>query len=136
MAQVEKDLAFHVGPLARVLVAKAAPHATNTDQLYEALAGHIPNSAERDAFLKRRPRVRGELTGLSRGTTTQIRAKFTEADLEKAQRALTRYVGPIAKVLVRKAAKEAVSLADLHETLAASVPEGRDRTRFLADLTG
>ena len=136
LAQVEKDLAFHVGPLARVLVAKAAPLATNTDQLYEALAGHIPNSAERDAFLKRRPRMRGELTGGSRGTTTQIRAKFTDADLEKAQRALTRYVGPIAKVLVRNAAKGAVSLADLHESLAANVPEGRDRAAFLADVTG
>ena len=136
LAQVEKDLAFHVGPLARVLVAKSAPHATNTDQLYEVLAGHIPNSAERDAFLKRRPRVRGELTGVSRGTTAQIRTKFTDADLEKAQRALIRYVGPIAKVLVRKAAKEAVSLADLHETLAANVPEGKERARFLADVTG
>ena len=50
-----RDLAVHVGPIAKVLVKQVASKARNPRELYQQLAEHIPTAAERAAFLKRMP---------------------------------------------------------------------------------
>ncbi|CDH46948.1 serine/threonine-protein kinase [Candidatus Contendibacter odensensis] len=50
-----RDLAVHLGPIAKVLVKQTAIKARTTRDLYERLAEHIPTAAERTAFLKRAP---------------------------------------------------------------------------------
>jgi hypothetical protein len=52
LARCEKELAQHVGPLARVLIKKAANDSGNVAELYGKLAAHIEGDAERAAFLK------------------------------------------------------------------------------------
>ena len=48
-------LAPHIGPLAGVLVRRAAAAGGSVDEFWQRLAGHIDNPAERSAFLARRP---------------------------------------------------------------------------------
>ena len=48
-----RDLAVHVGPIAKVLVKQTAVKAMNLAELYERLAEHIPTAAERVAFMRR-----------------------------------------------------------------------------------
>lgn len=50
-----RDLAVHLGPIAKVLVKQAALKTKTTRELYERLAEQIPTAAERAAFLKRMP---------------------------------------------------------------------------------
>ncbi|MBV8807207.1 MAG: toll/interleukin-1 receptor domain-containing protein [Acidobacteriaceae bacterium] len=50
-----RDLAPYVGPMAKVLVKRAAKDAKSWKQLYDALALEIPDSAERRKFLSKRP---------------------------------------------------------------------------------
>lgn len=50
-----RDLAVHLGPIAKVLVKQVANKARNPRELYQQLAEHIPTAAERAAFLKRMP---------------------------------------------------------------------------------
>jgi len=57
---------------------------------------------------------------------------FEPEGLERLTNALAAYVGPVAKVLVSRAAKKAASWDDLYRALAPEVPAGRDRDRFLA----
>jgi serine/threonine-protein kinase len=45
-------LARHVGPIAKVLVEKAAAQAQTTDDLCERLATHVRTPADRTSFLK------------------------------------------------------------------------------------
>jgi serine/threonine-protein kinase len=50
-----RDLAVHVGPIAKVLVKQVASKARTPRELYQQLAEHIPTAPERAAFLKRMP---------------------------------------------------------------------------------
>jgi serine/threonine-protein kinase len=49
---VRRDLAVHLGPIAKVLVRQAAAEARTLSDLYERLAVHIPDAAGRAAFLR------------------------------------------------------------------------------------
>lgn len=52
---IEKALARMIGPLARVLVKRAAREAANQADLYLRLAAHLPTPAEKAQFLKAVP---------------------------------------------------------------------------------
>jgi serine/threonine protein kinase len=56
---------------------------------------------------------------------------FDPVILDRLAQALAPYLGPIAKVLVTRAARRARNLHDLYEALAAEIPSEDDRRRFL-----
>jgi eukaryotic-like serine/threonine-protein kinase len=58
--------------------------------------------------------------------------RFDPRQLERLKDELAVYVGPIAKELVKRAARKATSVQQLYEALSAEVPEGRERKKFLA----
>ncbi len=58
---------------------------------------------------------------------------FTPEDLDRTAEVLAEFIGPVAKILVRREAKKASSWKELHQTLASEVPE-RERSRFFASL--
>ncbi len=149
LAQVEASLARHVGPLASVLVRRAARECMDLPQLQARLAEQITNAAARDAFLGR-PSTR---TGTGSGThgsrqtnvspapppttggfsTATVSPPVSDAWLEKAQRLLAQQLGPIARVVVKRAAERTRRREDLSALLAEAVPEAA-RPRLLADL--
>lgn len=53
MTKVETDLTVFLGPVARIMVRKAAANAASVSELYESLAGHIASSSDRAAFLRK-----------------------------------------------------------------------------------
>ncbi len=55
LERVTRELAAHVGPMARVLVNRAAKRAETWRQLYEMLANEVPAGEERRRFLAKRP---------------------------------------------------------------------------------
>jgi serine/threonine-protein kinase len=55
--RAQRDLAVHVGPLARIIVRRVSPHARDVHELYELLAREIPTAPEREAFRRSMPRV-------------------------------------------------------------------------------
>jgi len=57
--RARRDLAVHVGPLARVIVRCVCPRARDPQELYELLALEIPNEVEREAFRRRAPPLPG-----------------------------------------------------------------------------
>jgi serine/threonine protein kinase len=54
LRRVERALAEFLGPIAKIMVKRAAPGAASVDALWRALAGQIANEDERQAFLRRR----------------------------------------------------------------------------------
>lgn len=54
--QIAKELATYVGPIARVLVKKAAKRCATTRDIYEAVATEIDSIADRQKFLAKKPR--------------------------------------------------------------------------------
>ena len=55
LEQLTRELASFVGPMAKVLVNRAAKKAQTWRQLYDALAPEVPDGAERKRFLSKRP---------------------------------------------------------------------------------
>ena len=49
-----KDLAVYIGPMAKIIVNRAAKQAQNPKQLYEAVAGEIASPTDRARFLAKR----------------------------------------------------------------------------------
>jgi serine/threonine-protein kinase len=58
---------------------------------------------------------------------------FDPAVLDRLAQALAPYIGPIAKVVVARAARTAGSAEELQKALAAEIPAA-DRQRFLAAI--
>lgn len=49
--RLKKELAFYIGPMARIIVARAAKNSGSLRQLYETVAAEIPSPADREKFL-------------------------------------------------------------------------------------
>jgi hypothetical protein len=57
---------------------------------------------------------------------------LVEDDLHRAEQALSRALGPVARALVKRAARSANTPWELFSVLAAELPEGPEREKFLA----
>jgi serine/threonine-protein kinase len=53
LSRAETELARYVGAVARVLVKRAAAQARSEPELYQLLAGHVDDPAERTAFVRK-----------------------------------------------------------------------------------
>jgi eukaryotic-like serine/threonine-protein kinase len=67
------------------------------------------------------------------GTAPAVCLKtFDRTELEPVKEQLAAYIGPMARVIVDRAAKRSASWRELYDTLAAEVPEGEERKKFLS----
>lgn len=132
LERAERRLSRYLGPIARRLVAGAAPRCATPEELYGTLAEEIENAADRAAFLK----AGGGTTSSAARPTVTIAggpAPTWPPDLlEKLAQSLALFLGPIAKVVVNRAAKAARSEDQLYSALAAEIPDEAGRKRFLA----
>jgi eukaryotic-like serine/threonine-protein kinase len=132
LARLETRLAGFVGPIAKALVARAAPRHSSMTSLCRELAEQIPGEAGRLEFL----RAVGLASG-SRAAHPQSTTQSTPLDartLEAARAALAAYLGPMAAMLVNRAARHARSAEQLKAALAAEIPDEQARRTFLASF--
>jgi serine/threonine-protein kinase len=118
LAGLERELAAHLGPIARAMVQSAARRAPTLEALRDMLAKDIDRPADRDQFLRA-------------VTAARPAAGIDAATQAAAQKALARYIGPIAAVVVRRAAAQANSPAKFWETLAGQIDNPTDRATFM-----
>lgn len=146
LVTIERRLAEHIGPIARQLVRNAARRSSSVETLCEAVASNIVEPRERKQFLDgilRTPLRTGTSTGQSgvqRQAATDSRtaapARVSPEQIDRVERALTRQIGPIARVLVKRALPGVGSEAELWDRLAAHVDAGADRDAFLRQRPG
>lgn len=149
LAQVEASLARHVGPMAAVMVRRAAKECQDLPTLQARLAEQITSSAARDAFLGQSAKTGGGTggTGGSAGSRAGAPSTFApaggtfagattpvnEALMDQAQRVLSAQLGPIARVVVKRAAERTRQREAFFTLLAEAVPEA-GRGKLLAEL--
>jgi class 3 adenylate cyclase len=141
LARVEGALAEGMGPLARVLVRKAAKTAPDLPALCQLLDVALPE-AQRAAFRRRlgdvgrpppaRPSSPARPPATSPPAGTPPGRPLSPEVLAEATDRLAVHIGPVAKLLVKRAAKQASSAKDLYERLAEHIDDPRDRGRFAA----
>jgi len=125
LTAVRQQLAVSIGPIAGMLVERAAGRATSLGGLYELLAPHIADDAERARFLASAGASASAPEGA--GPVAAIEA----GEVDRIARILTRYVGPVATILVRKEGRAAGSARDLVRRLATRLPSSGERDGFL-----
>ncbi len=145
--QAQTLLANYVGPLATVLVRRAARECDTPAALYARLANQVTDPAARQAFLGRVSTLGatgagahpiGSGSGSGSGRATQVSSRppvaLSETLLARAQQLLARHVGPIAKIVVKNAAAQATDRAAFVARLADSVPDAAARAQLIAEL--
>lgn len=142
---VEETLRGYVGPVARVLVQTVAARGRSAADLVAELAQSVPDEADRERFLRetsslariRRPAPPAggpplsDSSGRRSGGPSGGNISLPEQELERVQAALTQYVGPIARVLVRRAAANVSSVDLLWQALATHIEQPAERAAFL-----
>lgn len=135
LEKVERLLADRIGPLAQVIVRRAVLSAKTVHEFYETIASVIHDDADRATFLSVAPMPAGwhPNHAAPRPVAKTIqKVELSERDLTLAEKRLAQHIGPLAGILVRKAAADAVDLDDLYARLADHLKNETDRARFLA----
>jgi len=149
LERVETALSCAIGPLARVLVKQAAEHITDLQVLCERLATHIPTESERRLFFESLSSVFEMFLPVEEAVVSaspsaeptpsvpEVLARpmptWEPALLETIQQRLAHYLGPLAKILVQRAARQATSADDLCRLLAEHLVTAQDKAHFLRD---
>ncbi len=140
VTRAKRELTSIVGPIAGILVDKAASRASSAKELYSLLALHLDNDADRARFVTHTSaRPESPSAAAAPRQTADPAAPAEESaiareDVERAAAVLTTYLGPIAPLLSKRISQTSASLKDLHDQLAALIPDEGDRTNFLKRL--
>jgi eukaryotic-like serine/threonine-protein kinase len=143
--RLEKRLARFVGPIARVMVRRAAKETHDLVSLTQWLGAKIGTTAEREEFLRGAgvaptpapsPRAASERESGVRSSTAPPGAArpLTAEDIDRAGQLLAARLGPIARVLVKRAGKPGSSREEFIATLAGYLSDDAERMRFLGEL--
>ena len=142
---IEKDLAVFLGPLARIMVKRAAAKTKNLDELCKLLGQSLERDEDRDAFLQQqntRSRSRAKTQAIPEvpamvPATTAVNPLsplgITPDAIDHAAKMLAAHVGPISMVLAKKAARRADSVQSFYRLLSEHVQNSAERRRFLRD---
>jgi len=146
---IERELADLVGPTARVMVKKAAAKSRDTAELYALISDSLTDPEVRQRFLDGMQRQAAERSGASKTATsvrgtmpphlrsvsgdTHAMAPIDPGFVEQTTLRLAVYLGPIAKVVARKAAKEAANRQQFVQ-LVASHLGAQERSGFLREF--
>ncbi|MET0857461.1 MAG: hypothetical protein ABWY27_11975, partial [Telluria sp.] len=161
LPELEAILSRQIGPMAKFLLRKASSRADGLDELCELLLPHIPSEHGRTQFgdgvalLKKKLAASGTGYGTP-GTGTRsatgaastppastdtangrapVRAPeaFDDAFADRAAQRLTVFIGPIARVVARRAARQTKDRAEFLQRLAEHIETPPERARFLAE---
>jgi serine/threonine protein kinase len=141
LAGVEVEIAKYIGPVAKVLVRRAAKEHKDLESLVGSLMPAIDDLNERSAFARA---VLGKpMTTPLRGVPKSAESMsapgtrpgdvLSAADLERATKVLIGYVGPIGKVIAKRAATEGVSRRDFFAKVAGTLDSDAARERFMRE---
>ncbi len=145
-------LSTQIGPVAKLVLKNTAREAIDLDDLCARLLPHIGSEAGRTQFqnevreIKKKhgmstlgtmgARTQGHMgaTQLTQMTGMPTLLQLSPELMEAAQQKLAVYVGPIAKILVKRASKMTANSDEFYRLLAENLPDPQDRARFLRDV--
>jgi serine/threonine protein kinase len=146
LENITRELATHIGPMAKVLVREASASVHDLAALYETLATSIPSSDGQQAFLKSGERQMRESRNTSppsqpsqpsyRSQTSggpAVSSSGSPIDSEiitRAEEQLAIYIGPLAKMIVRRTAGSCSNARQLVEQLEQEIDTEGDRKKF------
>lgn len=129
----KEQLTNIVGPIAPILVDKAAGHANSLGDFYGELAEHIPSSKDREQFLGHAgaPTASKAPKAVAPNSPKSAQSSVAREEVDRLAAALTSYLGPMAPVVTKRESGSAASTEDLRQRLALLIHNERERADFL-----
>lgn len=138
LKKVEVELTKHIGPIAPVVVRGAAKKALSISQLVEMVGKDIEDDKERAMFVRKfsgaessRPVSQPASSPTQTVATALAVARFDAAVLSKAEAALSQHLGPLARVVVKRAAMKARDVSELYLIIADEIEDKEQRKAFV-----
>ena len=137
LKEIENELAKRIGPLASMLVRKAAKKYATIEAVIAAVTGEIDDEQERGAFTERmKENTWPTIPPLSRDDRTEVgtqlaATRFDISVLDRAEKRLAQHIGAIARVIVKKAALRARDESELYLMIADEIEDQNDRKAFI-----
>jgi serine/threonine-protein kinase len=151
---LQTALSTQIGPVAKLVLKNAARDAVDLDDLCNRLLPHIGSDAGRAQFQDSVREIRKKhglstlatMSGRSQTGAPKTATQLTQLTgmptllqlspelMEAAQMKLAVYVGPIAKVLAKRASKLTGNADEFYRLLAENLPDPQERARFLKDV--
>jgi serine/threonine protein kinase len=144
LREIERDLATFIGPVAAIALKRALGQSNDMTALYDLLGRQVVNPRDRAEFLARgQRRATLELAGRPSSPSQSKPAREAErqsdqpaaspglANIASVETNLARYIGPIAKILIKRELEKHETLSEFYRALAAHIPDERDRENFL-----
>ncbi|MGH9713148.1 MAG: serine/threonine-protein kinase [Candidatus Acidiferrales bacterium] len=145
LGRIEKYLVTVLGPMASIVVRRAAVKAKDQNELIETLAATLTSPRDRQAFLARKDEflsgagpaqpVKEVSTtkGASRPSAKLSGQELTPDSIRRAGELLARYLGPLSQLLTERAMKRADSLPALYLILGEHLKDETERAKFLRE---
>jgi serine/threonine-protein kinase len=150
--ELESMLSSQVGPMARVFLKKTSAQVSSLDDLCASLLQHIPTERGRTEFSSGVEKLKKKLAATQSGSMILSRPGsvisqppqaapasiapaagpvLTEAAISATEQKLTSLIGPIAKIVCKRAANKTADLHEFYRLVAQHIDNEDERKRFL-----
>jgi len=144
LKRIESELSQFVGPISSTLVRQSLPAAKDYHDLCSRLAEDALTEQERHSFLtnclslfpafQSPSATTDQILPAPRETTSVPSQTLAPEVLMAAVKALSNYVGPLAKILVKEAAKSTSDRDEFYQLLMEQVTSPQEKASLLRDL--
>jgi len=143
LRDIERDLATFIGPMASIALKRAVNQTNDLLALYDFLSRQVTNPRDRAEFAakgRQRAAARlGPLRPIVLSTPEETTGRKADrsavppgpAKIVAIQQDLTRYIGPIARILIKRELEKFETVEKLCLVLAGHIPSETDRRAFL-----
>ncbi len=138
LKKVETELAKHLGPIASVVIRTAAKTAYSIASLAETVSADIADDKERAAFVRKFSGDKSAPTGDPTRTSgtrlpsaPQGASTIDAKTLARAEAALSKHIGAVAKIVVKRAAAKARDPGELYLLIADEIEDKSERKAFI-----
>jgi len=132
---VETTLERYVGPMSKTLVKRAAAKTRQVEELTRLLTDFLPSEEIKSSFLGQTRRLTTPLPAAAENALPISQSRptpdITREMQQTAETALAAYLGPFARVLIKKAVSQATDAGEFHRILASELPNDDQRRAFL-----
>lgn len=143
LSAIEEQLARFCGPMARTMIRRAARGTTSVEELVNSLADQLETEKERKAFLAglehttaitAKPSTSQDHETMIVGSSVLAAQAIDDATRERATKVIAEFFGPIARVMVKRAAIGAKNKDAFYMALAKAANNEKDEEWILRRL--
>ncbi|HZF20064.1 MAG TPA: serine/threonine-protein kinase [Burkholderiales bacterium] len=135
LKKVENELAKHIGPIAPVVIRAAAKKTYTVAGLADLVSADITDDKARAAFIKKfsgdKSMPTGDPVRATQSVPPSAPSNIDPQTLAKAEAALAKYIGAVARIVVKRAAAKARDAGELYLLIAEEIEDKDERKAFV-----